>query len=322
MIMPDFSRIFFVVPTLNAGRGWVRFGEALRSNLDDLGLGSGHVLIIDSESEDDTVALAQSAGYRIHSILRKNYDHGGTRQIGADLLPEAEFLIYLTQDAVLTEAASARRLLAAFDDSQVASAYGRQLPHPGATPREAFARLHNYPAVSQVRDLESVQTLGFRSIFASDSFACYRREALMSIGGFPSHTLFGEDAIVTARFHLAGYKSAYVAEATVYHSHDYPVSMEFRRYFDVGAFHSREPWLLETFGTPGSEGLRFVRAELAYIGKRRPLQVPGTLLRTAMKFVGYRVGRVTWLPFSLRLRLSMNRGFWKKLSSTQTTRED
>ena len=319
--MPNPAQVFFVVPTLNAGRGWARFDKALQSNLHDLGLADDHVLIIDSESSDETAALAQASGYRVHPILRKNYDHGGTRQFGADLLPEAEFLIYLTQDAVLAEASSARKLLSAFDDSAIASGYGRQLPHPGATPREAFARLHNYSATSQIRSLESVKTLGFRSIFASDSFACYRRTALMSIGGFPPRTLFGEDAIVTARFHLAGYKSAYVAEATVYHSHDYPISLEFRRYFDVGAFHSTEPWLLETFGTPGGEGLKFVRAELAYIGSRRPLQIPGTLVRTAMKLAGYRVGRLTWLPLSVRRKLSMNRGFWDRLANAQESGE-
>src|SRR5690242_15924675 len=106
--MVNFSRVFFVIPTLNAARGWPRFDTALQNNLQDLGLSPDHVLIVDSESTDETLAWAQAAGYRTYPILRQNYDHGGTRQLAADLLPDAEFLIYLTQDAVLAEAFSAR----------------------------------------------------------------------------------------------------------------------------------------------------------------------------------------------------------------------
>lgn len=310
--MPDPQHIFLVVPTLNAGTQWPSFLGALIENLADLGLPADHVLIIDSSSTDSTASLAAEKGCRVHTITRSEYDHGATRQLGAELLPAAELIVYLTQDAILAQPDSLRNLIHAFEDPEVGMAYGRQLPRPGASAREAFARLHNYPETSVVRSLDSRRTLGFKSVFASDSFACYRRSALVKVGGFPDRTLFGEDVIVTARMHLAGMKSAYVAEATVYHSHDYSLAHEFRRYFDVGTFHSREAWILDEFGGASGEGIKFVRKEIAQTAGRNPFKIAGVVCRTAIKLAGYRVGRLAWLPQELRKRLSMNRGFWAK----------
>lgn len=310
--MSNSQQIFFVVPTLNAGSEWPAFVAALHLNLNDLTLPPDRVLVIDSSSTDGTLSLARDHGFRTHVIQRNEYDHGATRQLGADMLPEADLLVYLTQDAVLASPPSIRNLVQPFSDLDVGMTYGRQLPRPGASPREAFARLHNYSERSVVRSLASREELGFKSVFASDSFACYRRSTLLAVGGFPSRTLFGEDVIVTSRMHLAGFKSAYVAEATAYHSHDYTLVKEFRRYFDVGAFHSRESWILAEFGGASGEGLKFVRKEIEETGGGNTLRIGGILLRTALKFAGYRLGRINSLPTGLRKRLSMNPGFWSR----------
>jgi rhamnosyltransferase len=49
----------------------------------------------------------------------------------------------------------------------------------------------------------------------------------------------------TAKAILAGYKVAYVSEAVVSHSHNYTPIDEFKRYFDIGVFHTDEYWLRE-----------------------------------------------------------------------------
>lgn len=71
-----------------------------------------------------------------------------------------------------------------------------------------------------------------------------------------------EDAYVAARMLLAGYQVRYAASAQVYHSHDYRLLEEFRRYFDIGVFYGREPWIRQAFGDAGGEGKRYVLAEL------------------------------------------------------------
>ena len=297
-----------VVPTLNAARDWSLFAPALVA-----AVRPEQVLIVDSESTDETVNLALAAGFRVHSVTRAEFNHGGTRQIAADMLPDAEVLVYLTQDAILSASDALAKLVAVFEDPYVGAACGRQLPRIGAGPLEAHARNFNYPEDSDVRTLASREQLGIKAAFLSNSLAAYRRSALMAVGGFPTEVIFGEDMVTAARLLLAGYKVAYVAEACAYHSHSYSGMQEFKRYFDIGVLHSREKWLLEEFGRAGGEGKRFVMSELRYLGQRAPWQIPSALLRTWLKLVGYRLGQMeARLTPGAKRRLSMHPKFWSE----------
>lgn len=296
-----------IVPTLNAAKDWSLFAPALLACVRP-----EQVLIVDSDSTDGTAQLARDAGFTVCSISRAEFNHGDTRQRAALMLPNAEILVYMTQDAVLADPQALSTLLAVFDDPRVAAAYGRQLPRAGAKSIEAHARGFNYPATSNVRELCSRERLGFKAIFISNSFSAYRRSSLMEVGGFPSGVIFGEDTIAAAKLLLAGLRTAYVAEACVYHSHSYRWLQEFARYFDIGVLHNRERWLLDEFGGTNGEGKRFVCSELKFLAKRDPWQIPSALVRTGFKFIGYKLGRMEYrLPASLKRRLSMNSRFWE-----------
>lgn len=305
------NKVALIVPTLNAGPDWHRWLEAYQSQT----FKPQHVLVIDSASTDDTASLSAQAGFRVHTIERSEFDHGGTRQLGADLLPEADLLIYMTQDAILARPDALERLVIAFDDPAVGVAYGRQLPHLDAGPIGAHARLFSYPDRSEVRSKQDISTRGFRAAFNSDSFACYRRDALAQMGGFPTNIIFGEDSFIAAKMLLTDWKVAYVAEAQVYHSHDYSLEQEFRRYFDIGVFHARAHWMLEAFGGAEGEGLKFLRSEIGYLAQKAPQKIPSALLRTALKYTAYRLGRLeARLPDSLKEHLAMNRRFFARKS--------
>lgn len=312
----DRAQIAIIVPTCNARACWRQFqsGLAKQQFLPE------QVVIIDSNSEDGTPDLAAAAGYSVVRIDRREFNHGGTRQLALDYVPWARFVVYLTQDAVLAKSDSIDLLLAAFDDPDVAAAYGRQLPRAVAGPIEAHARLFNYPRMSEVRDLESRHKLGIRAAFLSNSFAGYRMSALAEVGGFPRNVILSEDAIVTAKMLLMGWKTAYVAEALVHHSHEFTILQEFRRYFDIGVAHSRERWLSDLFGKPRGEGQRFVVSELKYLFRHSPGLVPQALLRNFAKGIGYKLGlREESLGPSWCRRLSYHRRFWD--SPVERTRE-
>ncbi len=269
-------------------------------------------LVIDSSSSDGGVELARQAGFLAHAIPVEQFNHGATRQLGVEMLAEAEILVFMTQDAVLAAPDALERLLACFADERVGAAYGRQLPHPGAGAIGAHARLFNYPARSEVKVVADAPRLGIKTAFISNSFAAYRRSALLEAGGFPGDVILSEDTYVAARMLLNGWKVAYCAEAQVFHSHDYSVAQEFQRYFDTGVFHGREPWIRKAFGQPGGEGMRFVRSELRYLARERPFMIPAALTRTLVKFAGYKLGTLErrW-PLWLKRRLSMQAGYWK-----------
>lgn len=274
------------IPTLNASSSWPEFANRLKA----LGSTPVRVLLIDSESTDGTADLAKKEGFQVVEIARKDFHHGATRQLGVELLEDVDVIVFLTQDALLASIDAISRLVSRFKDPEVGAAYGRQLPRDGAGPIEAHARLFNYPEKSGIRTLKGVDTLGFKSIFFSNSFGAYRRSALMKVGGFPKDVNFGEDTVVAARLLLAGWKVAYAADAAVYHSHAYTIAEEYRRYVQIGQLHASQAWLLEKFGRVNGEGMRFMRSQLAMLAREAPMQIPGAILRAAAKWVGYRSG--------------------------------
>lgn len=304
--MPRFA---LIVPTLNPGHAWSRWLEAYAEQA----VQPEQAVIIDSGSSGQEIALSSQYGFEIIRIAKSEFNHGGTRQKAVDhLSADIEVVVFLTQDAILADTNALANLLKAFDAPDVAAAFGRQLPHLDAKPLGAHARQFNYGTVSSLRSLASVPELGFKTCFISNSFAAYRVKDLLAVGGFPTDVILGEDTAVAAKLILSGKKIAYVADACVYHSHDYSIVEEFKRYFDTGVFHAQQPLLIERFGGAAGEGKRFVISELKYLGKHASHLVPAALIRTFMKLLGYRLGRAfTRLPPGLPRRLSMHKGFWQ-----------
>jgi len=300
-------KLVLCLPTLNAATT----APACIAALNGQSFTETNRLLIDSSSSDGTAGLFAAAGFRVHTIPRTEFNHGATRQHAVDLCPDADIIAFMTQDAILASPASLQQLVHAFDDPQVGAAYGRQLPAADATPIAAHARLFNYPPQSYVRDKSDIPRYGIKTAFLSNSFAAYRRSALMAVGGFPPNAILSEDTMVAAKMLLHGWKIAYCAEATCFHSHNYSLLKELQRYFDIGVFHGREPWYLATLGKAEGEGLRFVRSELHYLRNNSPSLIPSALLRTLSKFCGYKLGRMErFLPAPLKQRLSMNKGYW------------
>jgi len=289
------------IPTFNGGRSVT----ALIASLKEQDVQPDRLLVIDSSSNDRTVDLFQTAGAEVHIIPRTEFNHGATRQSALLLVPDADVLCFLTQDAVFARPDALRSLLRCFDDDRIGSAYGRQLPRAAARSIESHARLFNYPPSSMIKDMSFVQQLGIKTAFTSNSFAAYRRSALEGVGGFPSNTILCEDIYVAAKMLLAGWKIAYCSDATVYHSHWFGFLAEFRRYFDIGVFHARERWILDRFGGAGGEGLKFVLSELRYLAKRDALSIPSALFRNVLKYLAYRIGlHERYVPRRLKHHLS------------------
>ena len=287
------------------------FWPAFNHGLQRQGLEPKQILVIDSSSTDGTQELARTAGYRVISITRSEFNHGGTRQAAVELLRPVDILVYLTQDAILADHEAIVRLVRPFEDPLIGATFGRQLPRVGSGPLESHARSFNYPAESRVRTLAMRDTLGFKSIFCSNSFAAYRVSALSAVGGFPNNVIVSEETVVSARLLLNGWKTAYVADAMVYHSHHYSYKEEFGRYFDIGVLHARESWLLDEFGRVDGEGMRFFFSQLKYLWPRHAHLIFDSMIRLCIKYAGYRAGRLeSKISRSSAKRLSQQKQYW------------
>lgn len=309
LVISAIPSVALVIPTYNGSSTWMECVDAIVGQT----LKPDHILVIDSGSTDSTRQFAQAAGFDIIDIRKDEFDHGGTRQLASDRLKSADVLVYLTQDAIFNSPDSLLRIVSAFSDQSVGMAVGRQSSRAGAGHIEAHARAFNYPPHAELRTFDDKNRLGIKVAFASNSFAAYDHRALESVGGFPSGLILGEDTIVAARMLKRGLKVAYVAGAEVRHSHDYSVMQEFRRYFDTGAMHQEQAWLLTELGKPEGEGLRFVVSEMNYLISHAPWLMPEAMIRTLAKYFGYKLGqRADFLPYSIKRHLSMHHSFWTR----------
>ncbi len=297
-----------IILTLNAGERFRSLLEALLKQTVPLEL-----MVVDSSSTDSTLSIAEAYGAKVATVQRSDFDHGATRNFSL-LQTSGDIVVFLTQDVIPAGKETVARLIAPFfADELVGCSYGRQLPCPGATVFAAHSRIFNYGSASLVKSREDGER-GIKVPFLSNSFAAYRRKTLEEVGLFKEGLISTEDTYAGARMLMAGYRIAYAADATVYHSHNYTVLEEFRRYFDIGVFHRREKWIMETFGRAEGEGSRFLLSELRYIVRESKYGLlPEFLARNSLKYLGFFLGRqYEKLPLKIITKMSRNKNYWRK----------
>lgn len=297
-----------ILPALNAEAYFSDFLPALEAQT----IRPKRFIVIDSSSTDNTVALAKQAGAETILITRSEFNHGRTRMLGVNLVAlDCDIAVFLTQDAILANPHAIETLLRAFDNPAIDVAYGRQLPREQADAIETFARTFNYPGISENRSKADIARIGFMTCFLSNSFAAYRISRLIEFGGFPDNCILGEDTLTVAKMILLGSVIRYEADAQVYHSHGYTLMEEARRYFDIGVMHEHSRSLLDQYGLATSAGKTYIKAELTWLLRSRPICIPEMLLRTLIKYIAYKVGR--WervLPLTWKKQFSMHHTYW------------
>lgn len=247
------------------------------------------ILLIDSESTDQTVLQARKQGIETLSIPRNTFNHGLTREKARKEL-KTDLVAFFTQDAFLLDESGLENLCLPLLQEKAAMSYARQIPRLHAGLFEAFAREFNYPKEAHIRGLEDINTYGSYTFFASNSAAAYANEALDQIGGFPE-VLLGEDTIACAKLLHLGHKVAYAADCHVEHSHNFTLVEEFKRHFDTGLSRSALAPLLSCAGSDTCRGKLYAKALLKRILHTSPWLLPYGVGHIMAKWLGYRLGR-------------------------------
>ncbi|MCH5253567.1 MAG: glycosyltransferase [Lachnospiraceae bacterium] len=247
----------------------------------------------------------------VKHIAKREFDHGSTRNKAVGY-SDAEIFIMMTQDAVPADEFMVEKLLEALDEKNVAVAYGRQLADKSSTEAEKFTRNFNYPAQKAVKTKADLDRLGIKTFFCSNVCAAYKRDIFDALGGFINHTIFNEDMIFAAGAVFAGYGIAYQPEARVYHSHDYTAGEQFRRYFDLGVSQADHPEIFAKVPSE-SEGMKLFMRTVAHLSRKKMIeQIPGVIIQTGFKYLGYLAGKnYRKLPKKLVVRCSANRRYWE-----------
>ena len=267
---------------------------------------------MDSASTDGSPERWRAAGFRVFHIERANFDHGGTRNLGA-YNSRGNILVFMVQDAVPADEDCLANLILPIVSGKVVATFARQVPKEDASPLERFARSFNYPAESQVKNVAQARELGIRAFFFSNVCSAVRADVFWEVGGFPEGMIVNEDVVLCAKLLRAGYKVKYEARARVYHSHRYGIVQHFKRYFDIGVFVSQAGNLLEG-ASMGTEGLNFVIGQASYAVERGwYLSLFRVVAEAAVKLAALNLGkRERWIAFPLKRHLSMHGSFWKR----------
>lgn len=255
---------------------------------------------------------------RITNIQPEEFDHAGTRMMGAGM-SGADLIVYMTQDAIPADEKMIGSFVSVFEEYEdIGIAYGRQLPREDCDILERYTRAFNYPEESRIQSKEDLGKLGIKTFFCSDVCAAYRRKYLLGTGGFTSPAVFNEDMIFAGQRILAGDRVAYAAQARVIHSHNYTGRQQFRRNFDLAVSQAQHP---EVFGGISSEeeGIRLVRKEAgALIREKRFFQVLRLVAQSGCKYFGFFLGkRYENLPEWLIMRCTANKNYWKHVGKGQ-----
>jgi rhamnosyltransferase len=248
----------------------------------------------------------------IHTLDKKDFDHGGTRNRGA-ALSEAEYMLFMTQDAVPVDERLVEKLLDAMTPETVAAAYGRQLAGEDAGVIENYTRQFNYPPESSRKSAADLPRLGIKTYFCSNVCAMYKKKVYDELGGFVLHTIFNEDMIMASKVIGAGYQIAYCGEAAVVHSHKYTYRQQFSRNFDLAVSQRQYREIFDNVKSE-TEGIRMVKDTAKYLlSQGKWFLVPDLIFQSGFKFLGYRFGKkYDRLPMWMVRRFSMNKAYWRE----------
>jgi rhamnosyltransferase len=300
-------RVAVIIPTRNGGKDLKRLLRSLKKQ----SVKSSQILVVDSSSDDDTSDICKAFGAAFIRIDAKSFDHGRTRNFAA-ARAEGEIIVFLTQDALFKNHHCLKNLIKPLEFPMIAASFARQIPKRDANPVEVFVRSFNSPSVEIITGVNDLPRLGIKTFFFSNACSAVKKKVFEEVGGFPEKIIMNEDMLLAAKLIMKGYKVAYQADAVVYHSHNYSLADQFRRYFDIGVFFSRNRWIMN-LASAEREGLRYLKEEVKFLSRHgRKSWIPRALVDTVARFLGYQAGlSERKLPLFFKKKASYNKGFWE-----------
>lgn len=166
------------------------------------------VVLVDSGSTDDTVAIAESFGCRITRIQKDVFSFGRSLNIGCSAAT-GDALVFISGHCIPTDELWLERLLQPLAEGSVVWTYGRQVGNGTSrfSEQQIFAKY--FPATSQVPQ---------QGFFCNNANSALLRSVWEQYP-FDEELTGLEDMFLAKRLVGHGMKLGYVADAAVYHLH-------------------------------------------------------------------------------------------------------
>jgi rhamnosyltransferase len=304
--------ISIVIPVRDGGAGLRRLLEAVQGQKVDDEI---EIVVIDSGSTDGSQELARSCGAQVHEIPPGEFNHGATRNLGAELA-RGETIVFTVDDALPVGERWLEALTAPLrDENRLAGTYSRQVAQDDAPPHQRYYVEFRFGPTARLQRAARPADLTVGTILFSNVSSAIRRSVLERFP-LPDDVMIAEDLAWCGRVLLEGYEVAYVPESVVRHSHRYTLGGVFRRFFDQGvaAEHSVLGPGRSSARAVRGEGLRFVGNELRWMwrtGARR--SVPYAVLYELTRYAAFKLGvHHRLIPLPLRRRLSRLPIYWDR----------
>ncbi len=229
--------ISVIIPVRNAGK---QLETLLRKLMSQKKVRQPEIIILDTESEDDTVNIAKSFSAKVLNIKKEEFNHGTTRNFGA-AVATGSFLFFTVQDALPVSDYYLYNMLVPFYNYPYLGAVSSKQ----SVKAEADLYTHfEYQGLSTIYRQDAI-TL---PIGASDRRSCYdisdgiKNRFLLFFDNVSScikadvfreiqfsHIGFGEDMEFAIRLVQKNFALGFLRSTGVYHWHDRPAGYYFKR---------------------------------------------------------------------------------------------
>lgn len=222
-------------------------------------------IVVDNASQDQSLAVARGAGAHTVANLR-NEGFGRGMNLGARTAEEAEYLLLLNPDAIVTPGFAAAMLAAAarYPD---AGLLGPRIIGPDGG---IFFPLRSLlsPYLENERKRRWTPEGDCCAPFLSGACLLVRRELFLSLGGFdPNIFLFYEDNDLCRRVSDAGHSIVYVHDATLRHAQGKSSrAVKGRAYRTRWHYAWSESYVSQKYGLKSPAPATLVRNGLKYCG--------------------------------------------------------
>jgi len=231
------KKVSIVIPTKNPEEDFELTLEKLR---EQKGVKEIEIIVVDSGSTDDTLALARKYA-NVISVKPEQFNHGLTRNFAVERTT-GDYVLFTVQDAMPVGRLWLYSMVKVLEsDPQIAAVTARQIPKSNADLFACFSLWFHNKALNLYEDkislpnqekFSDLSPIGKRRLVGLDNVCCLVRKEVFDNLKF-SDIEYGEDLDLGVRIMKNGYKIAFLHSVGVIHSHNMnPAYFLRRNYID------------------------------------------------------------------------------------------
>jgi rhamnosyltransferase len=179
------------------------------------------VLIVDSESNDETREIASKFPVKIIKIKKENFSYGEALNVGAKAA-KGKYLVFLSAHAIPVNEKWLKNLIKNFKSQKIVGIFGKQIPKRECSPLTKRQIIEHWEKEKNIKSMR---------YFFSNTNSAIRKSIWLKIK-FNKELSIAEDHAWAKKVINSGYLIAYEPTAIVYHSHNKTLLQLFIRHYN------------------------------------------------------------------------------------------